>query len=352
MESNPPQGEVWRLEASPGKGLGLFATRRIPAGECVLAERPVLVFPSVTHAVLGPGGAPVAKVLLSCTEILDRLRPEELAIVLDLYCPDYLDEVVKEVPGSETVRSVLKILLANGLIGDQEDDVPDSEKRVELFPWLSRINPSCGPNVLPTERRGSLVRTIAIRDIEQGEELLNSYVQFMAPKQQRLEALARWRVPCTCPACSLEGAALAGDDAARTLVGETAGAEDLLARLQATAPAVLLRCSASSPDALLRRLLEQQAAVLRAARGLGAVAVLQMPSILAGCYLLGRRLHAAGSLHPHTDMLDIFGPTLDYNSLKEEASRIAHIIGQNFEEKFFAKLELIDSSCDEGSDSH
>ena len=42
--------------------------------------------------------------------------------------------------GDEILKRVLKILLANGLIGDLEDNVADHEKKVELFEVLSKIN--------------------------------------------------------------------------------------------------------------------------------------------------------------------------------------------------------------------
>ena len=39
--------------------------------------------------------------------------------------------------GDEILKRVLKILLANGLMGDLEDNVADHEKKVELFEVLS-----------------------------------------------------------------------------------------------------------------------------------------------------------------------------------------------------------------------
>ena len=157
--------------------------------------------------------------------------------VLSLYCPSYLDHEVSfrpiflscskilscelfEVEGieDEILRKVLKILLANGLIGDLEDNVPDHEKKVELFEVLSKINHSCCPNVLPCERRGDLVYTRALREIAEGEELFNSYIMFMQIREERRKDLRRWHFLCNCQSCSLEGAEQENDDKARAKV--------------------------------------------------------------------------------------------------------------------------------------
>ena len=47
--------------------------------------------------------------------------------------PHINHELLPKVDGveGETLRKVLKILLANGLIGDMEDNLPDHEKKVE-----------------------------------------------------------------------------------------------------------------------------------------------------------------------------------------------------------------------------
>ena len=118
----------------------------------------------------------------------------------------------------EILRKVLKILLANGLIGDLEDNVPDHEKKVELFEVLSKINHSCCPNVLPCERRGDMVYTRALREIAEGEELFNSYIMFMQIREERRKDLRRWHFLCKCKSCSLEGAEQENDDKARAKV--------------------------------------------------------------------------------------------------------------------------------------
>ena len=116
------------------------------------------------------------------------------------------------------LKRVLKILLANGLIGDLEDNVPDDEKKVELFEVLSKINHSCSPNVLPCERQGDTVHTRALREIEEGEELFNSYIMFMQTREERRRDLRRWHFLCGCKSCSLEGVEQENDDRARAKV--------------------------------------------------------------------------------------------------------------------------------------
>ena len=119
--------------------------------------------------------------------------------------PHINHELLPKVDGveGETLRKVLKILLANGLIGDMEDNLPDHEKKVELFYVLSKINHSCCPNVLPCERDGDMVQTRALREIVEGDELFNSYIMFMQTKEERRSDLSRWHFICNCESCSL-----------------------------------------------------------------------------------------------------------------------------------------------------
>ena len=53
------------------------------------------------------------------------------------FCHDIVPPVEVEGIEDEILKRVLKILLANGLIGDLEDNVADDEKKVELFEVLS-----------------------------------------------------------------------------------------------------------------------------------------------------------------------------------------------------------------------
>jgi len=148
--------------------------------------------------------------------------------------PHINHELLPKVDGveGETLRKVLKILLANGLIGDMEDNLPDHEKKVELFDVLSKINHSCCPNVLPCERDGNMVQTRALREIAVGDELFNSYIMFMQTKEERRRDLSRWHFICNCESCSLEGAAQEEDDKARTKVREASEDPDLIEYLE------------------------------------------------------------------------------------------------------------------------
>jgi len=207
----------WRIGDSPGRGEGVFATRTIRAGEEVLIEKPLLTFPSVKHAII-IDGVVQDQIIKRCEKILQEVGDDVLKKVLSLYCPSYLDNEVEGIE-DEILKRVLKILLANGLIGDLEDNVADDEKKVELFEVLSKINHSCCPNVLPCERQGDVVHTRALREIAEGEELFNSYIMFMQIREERRKDLERWHFLCKCKSCSLEGEEQESDDKARAKVG-------------------------------------------------------------------------------------------------------------------------------------
>ncbi|KAF3009907.1 hypothetical protein E8E13_010920 [Curvularia kusanoi] len=78
----------------------------------------------------------------------------------------------------------------------------------EITPFLPLFNHSCEPNVEYQKEDGtSTIRFFALRDIEQGEEIFDSYqdVEDM-PREERIERMWPWfEQPCLCPRCKREG---------------------------------------------------------------------------------------------------------------------------------------------------
>ncbi|KAK0628519.1 hypothetical protein B0T17DRAFT_588610 [Bombardia bombarda] len=69
-----------------------------------------------------------------------------------------------------------------------------------LDPGLAMVNHSCVPNAFVSfERRSAMLR--AERQIEVGDEILISYVDYTAPKTARQEALRLYHFQCDCPRC-------------------------------------------------------------------------------------------------------------------------------------------------------
>ena len=57
-----------------------------------------------------------------------------------------------------------------------------------------------------------------MREIDEGEELFNSYIMFMQIREERRKDLGRWHFFCKCKACSLEEEEQENDDKARAKV--------------------------------------------------------------------------------------------------------------------------------------
>ena len=326
----------------PGKGRGLIALRPLPAGAVICCERPLLTFPSVTHAVFSRGEL-VTELVPVCERLVADLEPSVLQEVLALHCPDHLDDIVKEFPG-DTMRRVLKVLLANGLIGETEDDLPDSAKTVDLFPGIARINHSCSPNVLPCERRGEWVSTRALRDIEEGEELLSSYILHLAPASSRRAALAAppWSFDCCCGACRSGE----GEDGARTALGVAKQEQELVA--------VLGRGSSRSQEELWV-LLVQELELLDMAGQVKEAATTELPRLLANCFMLLKLVKRGegGQVEERVirDISDVFGSSFNCDDLREEAFEVSRILGSNCVEMNQSRFKLIDDIVMSNNDS-
>lgn len=71
-----------------------------------------------------------------------------------------------------------------------------------------KINHSCDPNVCvkytTDPEQGLVAQLVAIRDIEIGEELVQSYIDQALPTKQRQDALRDYGFQCTCVRCTSE----------------------------------------------------------------------------------------------------------------------------------------------------
>lgn len=72
-----------------------------------------------------------------------------------------------------------------------------------LFPTIARINHSCVPNVFHSWNSFKKVETIyALKDIEENEEILTSYIDLYADRSSRQEQLKKsFRFDCSCKLC-------------------------------------------------------------------------------------------------------------------------------------------------------
>ena len=170
--------DFFELKDSPGKGMGLFAKKKIPRGQLVIAEKPLF-------AVSAPLFFNIEKIERDC---LSKLNPKEKQSFYEL-----------KDAFSPSKPSFIGILHTNSL------PLGVNSTTGGIFPLISRINHSCVLNVKHSwNSLEKMEKIYAIKDIEQGEEILTSYLEIYQTKANRQRNLKeKFNFECSCPACSL-----------------------------------------------------------------------------------------------------------------------------------------------------
>jgi len=174
------------LQQIPHKGLGYIANRLIHTGEVILEETSLRSRSFQTAEAPIESGLDLAQQLLS--------RPE-----LSLYCQEvHVGEV--------GIAKALAQVKSNAFIS-QEEHQGELKFFLQLDPMGSFFNHSCWPNVATHLRMDGVSITVAIEEIQKGEELClcyKSWVLFL-PAHRRKELLkANWGFDCGCERCKNE----------------------------------------------------------------------------------------------------------------------------------------------------
>ncbi|TCD67248.1 hypothetical protein EIP91_000325 [Steccherinum ochraceum] len=202
------EAKTHQIVDAPGQGVGMFAYRNIAAGELILAERPLLVLPSVARMIRQqPANAPeltpaqTMRIMQEDTEKLYELAVERMQ-------PGRREafEKLKNSHLHDGSGPIMGRMRTNGFGFEEMRDLPRNGKPGETFviicDELSRLNHSCGPN---THRYWDMatfsVQMRAIRDIKKDEEITATYCQDMESFEKRKKNLAPYDFQCACPAC-------------------------------------------------------------------------------------------------------------------------------------------------------
>ncbi|KAJ8093108.1 hypothetical protein PM082_020591 [Marasmius tenuissimus] len=207
---HPPEVR-YRMDDSPGKGVGMFSTQTLQMGDLIFSERPIIVFPACERA------ADVWFDSLSEDEIgrfivkewngvlrymLKRLSPEKAATFWGLM----------NVHGSD-VDDMRGVMMTNGYRANgMDDDVPGAPPGgshgayESVCEKMCRINHSCQPNCERFWDKASFSYQIrATRKVEAGEELFIAYINILEPYTKRRKSLDVYKFRCTCEACRNPG---------------------------------------------------------------------------------------------------------------------------------------------------
>ena len=186
----------YRLGNTPDrKGLGLFATRNIKVGECIISDTALLIMPRLSTPQQVEKAA--SKLTEECKKMYYQLHNNKLIQPLDKF-------------------RATNIFMTNGLA------LGTDPTEAAVFPVVSRINHSCKPNVYHSWNTFLNEETVyAIRDIRENEEILTSYVIAYKTRKDRITELEKkFRFTCTCEVCSLKGQQLKESDDRRRELAE------------------------------------------------------------------------------------------------------------------------------------
>ncbi|KAK8048289.1 hypothetical protein PG994_010019 [Apiospora phragmitis] len=185
---NAETSDRWRVEAVPGKGMGLIATRNLQVGDHIMSTTPSVMIdydvfyelePQQIHQMQGEG--------------ISYLPERHRNIFLNLSTHD----------GAEDYNSrVNKIILTNAFDIDNTGVVEKKEEG-ERESWYT---------VFPEKTFTHNIH--AVRPIAAGEEITVSYIDPVLPRQERLQRLdTSWHFPCSCSLCAQNEHQRAASDA-------------------------------------------------------------------------------------------------------------------------------------------
>jgi len=226
----------YKVREAPGKGRGLFATRKIPLGKVIFTEAPLLVFNDMEDFIM---------------KYCALRDPEVKSKILGL--PDPL-----KTNGPKDARcSRLKRARFAGLTGNDEytraarlamgntTERGEGQEGHGLYQLISLINHGCNPNASHcTVRLNPQNRElIALKTINKDEEILINCGQSteftIGLRKERMETLLHTHhFICRCPECSLTGKALEENETDRKELQEL---EKLVQRLENTSNKKSLR---------------------------------------------------------------------------------------------------------------
>jgi hypothetical protein len=119
---------------------------------------------------------------------------------------DEREEEVECAPsGDEQLDEIRRIVSREGGI----DNVFPPLDGTAFYDTICKMNHSCVPNAVvvyaTSEGRGLVAQVRALRDILEGEEVLQSYIQESLSTEKRQLALRDYGFTCTCSKCSKVG---------------------------------------------------------------------------------------------------------------------------------------------------
>ncbi|KAG0223802.1 hypothetical protein B0O80DRAFT_499686 [Mortierella sp. GBAus27b] len=167
---------LYAIKDTPNKGKGMFATRDIKRGTCVVSEAP-LVYVSSTNDDANK----------EAVSTLSKKDKKDFFSLHNIYA------------GEELPRE-------HGVIAANSYPLGRDTSRGAVYRVISRINHSCAPNVShswnPVDQKEYVH---AIKNIPADCEIMTSYIPLLMVRKERQRMLLhRFRFDCLCELCSSE----------------------------------------------------------------------------------------------------------------------------------------------------
>ncbi|KAH7084582.1 hypothetical protein FB567DRAFT_561559 [Paraphoma chrysanthemicola] len=199
VQSWPPIPYI--VHPSAGKGLGMFATHDLEAGDIIMRETPPLKI--IPPEFIKNSGYPMSEVTKLVRREFEKLSKQEQDEIMSLTYHGTTAEIA-------TVDKLGIIFRTNAY---------NSGTEIGLFPKIARINHSCRPNASYYWSDKLNKRIVFVyRKIEKGEEIFVSYIPLLMTQEERQKRLDRYGFKCTCDACSQEREAKAASDERRNTI--------------------------------------------------------------------------------------------------------------------------------------
>lgn len=203
------------VKDSPGRGFGLFATRDIPAGEIIMAEKAFcvawghedLALSAMTHDIRDDRirASPAGLTRSMVQKLLNN--PSTIEDIFSL-CGDYRGEgadvlSTEDGPVVDAFR-VHDIVSRNGFgLGHLYGAEGPESASTGLWARTARVNHSCLSNA-DKEFVGDLLVLRALRKIKKGEEVLHSYIESADCDERQAVLKSTWGFECGCRLCETE----------------------------------------------------------------------------------------------------------------------------------------------------
>lgn len=196
---------MYHIRHAGAKGLGVFATKSIPRGTRILAEKPIFTVKSERDLF-----AATRKITASDVDFLKGLSINEThppGSTLQEWLR-MMWHVIRGsratnsgIPGLNTLREYQSLLAA---FRNNNFDIGDNNQAV--FREISRLNHSCVPNTQGNFNTNINAFTIhSLRPIEAEEEITVSYLEVFATvlKTRQSALYGNYGFECVCPACDM-----------------------------------------------------------------------------------------------------------------------------------------------------